>query len=80
MADADDSPLFDEVQDPPPKEDEPTEQPEGEVKDDESKEDETKKESNEGSPASIPVSLEPESGAAKESKKVVSSEISNFLL
>ena len=71
MADVDDSPLFDEVKDPSPTEDESQEPAGGESKDEEKKEDEPKKASTEDAPASIPVNIEPELASPKDSKKVI---------
>jgi len=67
MADPDDSPLFEEIKDDSPKQEEPTDSANGELEND-SKEDEPKA-SAESAPASIPVDIEPELAETKDSKK-----------
>lgn len=70
MADADDSPLFEEVQDSAPKESMPV-KPEGEQeKGDGEEEAPSKNENAEGSPASISVKLESESTPSKDLKVI----------
>ena len=61
MADPDESPLFDEVTDSFPKENES----------DEKKEDESKKTNAENVPASIPVTIEPDLIETKNSKVII---------
>ena len=68
MADPDDSPLFEEIKDDSPKQDEPIDSANGELENDD-KEDEPKA-TAESAPASIPVDIEPELAGTKDPKKV----------